>query len=298
MNRKYENLAKEITFQGRMGNVKLGAVLDKSFLDLDGVSLRYALVDGCGMIPEETEKLHTHDYDQMLWFLSADPEDMLNLGAELEVDLGAEGIRHRIAIPHTVVIPKGTPHFSPIVTSVNRPFIFLAINCSGEMKADIADENAVPQTGAWSKFFGEFSKNVKHLSFAANDPYHYGSERSQPSGGISTHVDSTSTGIPLTITWSTVKLPHNLGPWGADGKHRSHVHQDFDELFLFLSLDQDSQPELHGTADFCVGEDGEDQEHYLLTKASAMTMKKGIWHLPLTFLEVRKPMLFINISNH
>jgi hypothetical protein len=59
----------------------------------------------------------------MLWFLSADPEDMLNLGAELKVELGAEGIRHRIAIPHTVVIPKGTTAhtFPPIVTSVNAP---------------------------------------------------------------------------------------------------------------------------------------------------------------------------------
>ncbi len=298
MKRKYENLAKEIPIQGRAGNIKLGAVLDKSFFDWDSISVRYALVDGCGIIPEETEKQHTHDYDQLLFFLSSDPEDMLNLGAELEVDLGLGGIRHRIVIPYAVVIPKGTPHFSPIVNSVGRPFFYLAVSCTGEMKANISDENAEPGAGPWSKFFGEFSNNMKHLTFSANNPYHYGSERSQTSGGVSTHVNSSATGLPLTLTWSTIHRPHNLGPWGADGKHHPHVHQEQDELFLFLSLDQDGLTELRGTADFCVGEDGEDQEHYLLTKASAMVMKKGTYHLPLTFTEVNKPMVFVTLSNH
>lgn len=298
MSRRYEALAKEIPIQGRNGIVRLGAMLDGSFFGWDSMSMRYSLVDGCGMIPEETEKLHTHDYDQLLWFLSADPKDMLSLGAELEVDLGAEGVRHRIATPHAVVIPKGTPHFSPIVTKVDRPFFFLAISCTGEPKAEIADGSAVPGTGEWSRFFGQFSMNIKPLTFSANDPYHYGSARRQPSGGVSVHVNSANTNVPLTMTWSTVLQPHNLGPWGPDGKHHPHVHTDYDEALMFLSLDLDNLTDLHATADYCVGEDGDDQEHYLLTKATVMAMKKGTWHLPLTFTEVNAPCVFITLGNH
>ena len=132
---KYESMRKEIPIHGREGIVKLGAVLEEDFFDWDSFSVRYSLIDGSGMIPEETPKQHTHDYDQVLWFLSADPNDMLHLGAEVEIDLGEEGVRHRFAIPHTVTIPKGMPHFSPIVRNIDRPFFFISLNCTGKLGA-------------------------------------------------------------------------------------------------------------------------------------------------------------------
>ena len=136
MSGKYADLRKEIPIRGRNGNVKLWSLMEEDFFGWDSFSLRYCLVDGPGMIPEETEKQHTHDYDQLLWFLSADAEDMLHLGAELEVDLGEEAVRHRIAIPHAVVTPKGMPHFSPIVLKADRPFFFVSVR-SGVVRQDL-----------------------------------------------------------------------------------------------------------------------------------------------------------------
>ena len=95
---KYESMRKEIPIHGREGIVKLGAVLEEDFFDWDSFSVRYSLIDGSGMIPEETPKQHTHDYDQVLWFLSADPNDMLHLGAEVEIDLGEEGVQEQLLI--------------------------------------------------------------------------------------------------------------------------------------------------------------------------------------------------------
>ena len=298
MSKKYESMALEIPIQGRNGNIRLGAVMDGSFFGWESMSMRYGLVDGEGMIPEETDKLHTHEYDQIIWLLSGDPDDMLHLGAELEVDLGEKGVRHLIATPHVIVIPKGTPHFSPIVRSVERPFYFVAMSCTAAFRAEVTDEAAMPGSGEWCRFFGEFANNVKPLTFSANDPYHYGSSRVQASGGVSAHVNSMNTKVPLTMTWSTVQMPHNLGPWGADGKHHPHTHADFDEMLMFLSLDQNNLTDLHAVADFCVGEDGDDQEHYILTKATIMAMKKGTPHLPLTFTEVSGPTVFITCGNH
>ena len=96
MESKYAGCRKEIPFQGRNGVFRQSAVLDGSFFGWDAFSLRYGLVDACGVIPEETEKQHVHDYDQVILFISSEPDDMLHLGAELEVDLGAEGVRFRM----------------------------------------------------------------------------------------------------------------------------------------------------------------------------------------------------------
>lgn len=297
MSKKYADLAKEIPIHGRNGIIKLGAELEESFFGWDSFSVRYCLVDGCGMIPEEMDKQHVHDYDQILLFISAEPADMLNLGAEVEVDMGADNIRHLVAIPYGVAVPKGTPHFSPIVRRLDRPFYFLTINCTGKMSASPADPEAVPQNGPWNKFFGEFSSCFQHLTFAANDPYHYGSERNQASGGISSLLKGgEDSPFKLTTAWTTIHRPHDLGPWRDDGLHHPHVHQESDEALILLSLDQSNLTDLHATADFCIGEDGDDQEHYLITKATAMTMKRGTYHLPLKYLQVDRPCVFFSIG--
>ena len=297
MESKYAGCRKEIPFQGRNGVFRQSAVLDGSFFGWDAFSLRYGLVDACGVIPEETEKQHVHDYDQVILFISSEPDDMLHLGAELEVDLGAEGVRFRIAVPKAVIIPKGVPHFSPVVHRLERPFYYVSISFSGELKAAPGDENAKPETGPWNKFLTQYPAWVRELTFAANDPYHYGSERSQPSGGVSVHI-GPECGLPLNFAWSVVRLPHNLGPWREDGLHHPHAHEDFEEALIFLSLDQDDLTQLHGTADFCVGDDGDDQEHCLLTKATVMAMPKGVPHLPLTYTKVDRPSVFITLSIH
>ena len=289
---------KEIVFHGRKGNIRQGASMDGSFLGWDSMSIQYGLVDSDGVIPEETELQHLHDYDQALFFISSDPDDMLHLGAEVEVDMGAEGIRFRSLIPRAMVIPKGTPHFSPLVRDLKRPFFFMSVNLTSEFKARVADSSAEICAGPWNSFMGEYFSNFRELSFSANDPYHYGSERTQASGGITTFASGNTLGLPITFAWSTVKQPHNLGPWKADGKHHPHKHDDFDEALIFLSLDTDDLSELHAKADFCTGEEEKDLYHHMLTKATVMAMPKGNFHLPLVFREVDRPCVFITIGNH
>ena len=100
------------------------------------------------------------------------------------------------------------------------------------------------------------------------------------------------------MSWSTIRLPNEFGPWKDDGLHHPHAHQNYEETLMFFSLDQDNLTDLHGVADMCMGEEGEDQEHLLLTKATATIMHKGVSHLPLVFKEVDydTPMVFITLS--
>jgi hypothetical protein len=89
-----------------------------------------------------------------------------------------------------------------------------------------------------------------------------------------------------------------MGPWLEDGLHHPHVHPDFDEALLLLGLDPDDLSDLGGEADFSVGEDGEDQEHYLLTRSTAMAIKKDVPHLPLTFTRIDRPYVFMMVNVH
>ena len=61
MGKKYADLAKEIPIHGRNGIIKFGAELEEDFFGWDTFSVRYCLIDGCGMIPEEMDKQHVHD---------------------------------------------------------------------------------------------------------------------------------------------------------------------------------------------------------------------------------------------
>ena len=113
MSGKYESMRKEIPIHGREGIVKLGALLEQDFFDWDSFSVRYCLVDGTGMIPEETPKQHTHDYDQVLWFLSADPSDMLHLGAEVEPTWGKKASATASPPPTPSPSPRARPTSPP-----------------------------------------------------------------------------------------------------------------------------------------------------------------------------------------
>ena len=146
---KYAQYAKEIPIRSGVGSFETGAIMDGQFLGVDSLAIRYGLVNKTGMIEEETPLQHTHDYDQMLWFLSTEPDDMISLDAEVEFTMGEELIRQRLDNPSAILIPKGTPHFSPIVTRLGKPFFFLAVSSAGSFHADVADPDAKPDAGPW-----------------------------------------------------------------------------------------------------------------------------------------------------
>lgn len=294
----YQELVKEIPFQPGVGVYDRCALLDQTFFGWYSLSLRYGLAARPGMLAEETAQQHTHDYDQLLWFLSADPEDAWSLGAELEISLGEENIRHRIAVPTVVVIPKGTPHFSPRVLRLDRRFTFLSVNASGALSASPADPARRPEDGALGGFRSAYKENVMDLKFSANNPYHYGSDSYQGSGGVGTLVTSAMTGLNLTMSWQTVMAPHHVGPRGPGGDYGAHVHGDFDEALLFLGMDPGDPVPLHAQAEYGVGQPGKDQTLYLIEKSSAMVMRKGVYHLPLAFTRVDRPLSFLILGNH
>jgi len=75
---------------------------------------------------------HVHDFDMYLYFLSFDPNDMGNLGAEIEMGLGPEHEKHLITVPTSVYIPKGMIHCPLEFKRVDKPILFIHASISSK----------------------------------------------------------------------------------------------------------------------------------------------------------------------
>ncbi len=73
---------------------------------------------------------HSHTFNEILIFAGSDPNNIEDLGAEVEIQLGDE--THTINKTATVFIPKGLPHAPIFFKRVDRPFLFIAIGLQGE----------------------------------------------------------------------------------------------------------------------------------------------------------------------
>lgn len=71
---------------------------------------------------------HTHDFDQILFFLGGDPRDPTDFDAEIEMFLDDK--YELINCACFVHVPAGTKHCPLIVKKVNKPFISMDITLS------------------------------------------------------------------------------------------------------------------------------------------------------------------------
>lgn len=76
------------------------------------------------------EEAHTHDFDQILWFLGGDPGNVGDFGAEVEMHLGDNQEKHIITYSACVHIPAGLMHCPLNIKKVSKPIMFLDITLS------------------------------------------------------------------------------------------------------------------------------------------------------------------------
>ena len=71
------------------------------------------------------EYAHSHDFAMYLYFMSYDPDNMGELGADIEIGLGPEREIHKITTPTTVYIPAGMVHCPLEFKRVDKPVLFV-----------------------------------------------------------------------------------------------------------------------------------------------------------------------------
>jgi hypothetical protein len=71
------------------------------------------------------ETAHSHEFNMYLVFCGSDPDNMNDLGAEIELSFGEEEEKHIITAPTVVYIPKGLKHCPLNFRRVDKPVMFL-----------------------------------------------------------------------------------------------------------------------------------------------------------------------------
>ena len=97
-----------------------------AFTDNDIIKGSYHLLASwVTSLPRPVHGPHTHADDQLLIFLSSDPENIHDLGCDVEMCIGPEMERHVFSESNLVYIPAGLIHGPIRFRNLRRPFIFM-----------------------------------------------------------------------------------------------------------------------------------------------------------------------------
>jgi uncharacterized RmlC-like cupin family protein len=76
-------------------------------------------------LPRPVHGPHTHNDDELLVFLSSNPDDIRDLGCEVEMCIGPEMERHVFTESNLVYVPANLVHGPIRFRNLKRPFIFI-----------------------------------------------------------------------------------------------------------------------------------------------------------------------------
>jgi hypothetical protein len=87
--------------------------------------------------------------------------------------------------------------------------------------------------------------------------------------------------------WEAITVPFVHAP-------ASHKH-DFPQYLFFLGGDITNLMELDAEIELNLSEDGKNLEKHIITKATSIYVPPGLYHGPLIYKRVTKPILFIDL---
>ncbi|NLV49835.1 MAG: hypothetical protein GXY20_03975 [Clostridiales bacterium] len=92
-------------------------------------------------------------------------------------------------------------------------------------------------------------------------------------------------GAKYNVGWQVFKAPiHWL-------EQEPHFHRE-EEYLVFLSANLYEPTEFDAEIELWMGEDVENMEKHIITKPSIVRIPASMWHCPLDFIRVDKPILF------
>ena len=91
----------------------------------------------------------------------------------------------------------------------------------------------------------------------------------------------------FNMYWEAVTRPFNMNP-------DSHQHP-FHQYLTFLGGDITNMLDLGGEVEITLSEDGKHMEKHVFTKATQVYIPAGLFHCPLVFTKVTRPILFVDI---
>jgi hypothetical protein len=230
--------------------------------DMEGFNAHYSfgfIKEPCVCHPVEGSLIHP--FDELLVFVGFRKWDILELGAEISIELGEEREVHAFDKPSVVVIPKGMPHGPVTVKKLEAPIVHYSIGLAAEYKAAaVQPKDRIPGV----RHAHLIKRMVTYL-----DPKEVGSgmgyEKVTDSNGVMRPSERgigpgngdqvvwlygrDLEGLTVNFTWG---LYSKCGKWHRGGE--AHTHPE-EEILCFVGLDPSDLNYLGAELELGMGQD-------------------------------------------
>jgi hypothetical protein len=227
----------------------------------------------------------SHDTWELLCFLGGNPENIIDLGAEISICLGDENEEHIINSATVVSIPPELKHGSIAIKKYTNPFVLLRILTTSEYENKLSEKAA--DSGILSvkkmKDGSEVTKNgKKYWMNMVRGPFFVDYEPGWTGTSIWAHHNEYKNGT--TLGYHCINSTYDV--------RYTHSH-DFHELLCFLGGNPEDVTDFGAEVSICLGDELE--EHVFDTPA-IISMPPGLKHCPLLVRNVTKPIVFLEVS--
>jgi uncharacterized RmlC-like cupin family protein len=214
------------------------------------------------------EPTHKHMFTEYFVFWGSNPMDMNEFEGEVEFSFGAEREKHVINSPTIVTAAPGVYHCPLNYAKIDKPFYcleaFMTLKYSGvDLGEDLAEVRTPEQS--YDRYF---TKGVVRDNKWGGE----GIGLSQ----VPAHIIPAGARISLALT--AVRKPYMF----HDATHK----HNFTEFFFFLGSNPMDMNEFDAEVEFSFGEE---REKHVITSPSIITVPPGVYHCPLNYAKINKP---------
>jgi hypothetical protein len=286
---RYGQYVNKLTFRDRQpGFYRQVATLDGKPFGLD-VHIEYGAYWAAGSMGTAPYSPHVHDFDQVMLWLGADPGDMGELGAEVELCLGAKGEKHMITTTTAVAVPRGLPHFPANITRMDKRFIFFTVSCAQNYQETVLrPDKKIFEKEPALMFNAKYRDNIINVPFMRKGAWTYGPKNRDDSGGVLAFIRGREGMFDFLIMCESIKkAPYRFGP----EPDKPHVHP-LPEILFFIGTDLEDLGRLGAEAEICLGKE---MERHLIVAPTAVVIPGGLAHNPLVITGIDRPMVLIDV---
>jgi uncharacterized RmlC-like cupin family protein len=282
---KFAKYVKPIIFQDPgSGSIRPIARMDGAFLEGEKITVDMGTVVYAGKLGKEPYGAHTHDFDQLIYFLGGDCYNMGELNAEIELCLGQEKEKQLINSTTAVYVPRGFPHFPATVKNMKKRFYYIEVSL-----APVYKETPVPGGSAPTEVKGMASKYRSHITrpaFMRKAPGMMNPDSRDDSGGALASI--TNKLFPtLIMCESLINSPYRF----PNPDYHTHTEPEF---IIFHGGDPDDPTKLGGEVELYLGAK-EEAERYIVTAPIVWIVPAGVPHCPLIVTKTDRPFIFTDI---
>jgi hypothetical protein len=294
---KFEKYIKKLEFKDRdPSNYRQVATINGKEFDVD-FNIKYGAYWAAGRMAEGTIEAHKHDYNQILFFLGADPDDMGELNADIELCMGEGEELEKLRVVNTsaVAIPAGLAHYPSTITTMKKRFLYMEISQSNQLKKEIVPMDKEAYNNTRPKVQCNYANHMTMAAFVRKSTM-YGPHNMDDHGGslafINNPVQDPSIFEYLIMCENIKQAPYRFG-WDP---YNPHAHKR-PEILIFIGTDLNDLNNLGGTAEIYLGKKSE-MERYVIDSPTAVIIPGGLAHNPLTITNVDRPFLLTDVRPH